>query len=68
MPFGGEVGPGNIVLDGDPALKGAQPPSFQSMSVVAKRSSISATAAPLYKQLPKHFCSFFSINYGYPVE
>jgi len=25
------------------------------MSVVAKRSSISATAAPLYNQLPKHF-------------
>ena len=40
MPLGMEVclGPGHIVLDGDPArppLKGAQPPNFRPMSVVA---------------------------------
>jgi len=32
------LGPGHIVLDGDAAPpKGAQPPNFQRMSVVAKR-------------------------------
>jgi len=32
------LGPGNIVLDGDPAQpKEAQPPNFRPMSVVAKR-------------------------------
>jgi len=51
MKLGMEVGlgPGHIVLDGDPAppqKKGAQPPiftaapTFQPMSVVAKRSPI----------------------------
>ena len=50
MPLGTEVGcgPGDIVLDGDPAppRKGAQqpPPTFRPMYVVAKRSTISATA------------------------
>ena len=41
MPLGTEVGlgPGDIVLDGDPA-----PPTFQPMSIVAKQSLISATA------------------------
>jgi len=42
MPFGMEVslGPGELVLDEDPAprLKRVQlPPSFQPMSIVAKR-------------------------------
>ena len=41
-------GPSHIVLDGDPAPpspKGAQqPPSFRPMSIMAKRSPISATA------------------------
>jgi len=41
MPLGIEVGlcPGHIVLDGNPAplpWKGAQPPNFLPMSVVAK--------------------------------
>jgi len=42
MPLGLEVGlgPGHIVLDGDPApspTKGtAQPPNFQPMSILAK--------------------------------
>jgi len=49
MPLGMEValGPGDIVLDGDPApRKGgtAAPPTFRPMSVVAKWSPISATA------------------------
>jgi len=48
MPLGMEVrlGAGDNVLDGDPAspLKGAQhPPTFRPMSIVAKRSPISAT-------------------------
>jgi len=49
MPLGKEVGlgPGHIVLDGDPV--GTQPPqqplpSFRPMSIVAKWSPISATA------------------------
>ena len=41
MPLGKEVnlGPGDVVLDGVPTspLKGAQPPSFQPISIVAKR-------------------------------
>jgi len=52
MPLGTEVGvgPGDIVLDGDPVpLKGTQPPppNFRPMSVVAKRSPISAIAEHL---------------------
>jgi len=43
MPLGMEVGlgPGDFVLDGDPALpppkKGRVPPNFRPMSIVAKR-------------------------------
>jgi len=47
------LGPGDIVLDGDPALprKGAQqPPTFRSMPIVAKRSPVSATAELLLLQ------------------
>jgi len=56
MPLGTEwgLGPGNIVLDGDPAPppKGVQrTPSFRPMSIVAKRSPISAAAGHLL-QLP----------------
>ena len=52
MPLGMEVclGPGEIVLDGDPGLpatEGAQQPSPWPMSIVAKRSTISATAEHL---------------------
>jgi len=45
MPLGKEVGlvPGHIVLDGDPAPH-SSPPHFRPMSIVAKRSPISATA------------------------
>jgi len=52
MPVGREVdvGPGDIVLDGDPAPlnKGHSTPSYRPMSVVAKRSPISATAELLF--------------------
>ena len=46
MPFGTEVdlGPGHIVLEGDPAApaKGAQQtPSFRSMSIVATVTDLS---------------------------
>jgi len=51
MSFNTEVGlgPGHIVLDGDPAShgKGHSNPTFQPMSIVAKRSPISATAKVL---------------------
>jgi len=44
MPLGKEVRLGHIVLDGDPAPPTVAPPTFQPMSFVAKRLSISATA------------------------
>ena len=51
MPLGTKVclGPGNIVLDGNPGSpppkKGVQhPPTFRSMSILTKWSSMSATA------------------------
>ena len=54
MPLGKEVGlgPGHIVFDGDPV--GTQPPTaapphFRPMSIVVKRSPISATAELLLK-------------------
>ena len=56
MPLGMEVGlgPGHIVLDGDPdAQKAAElPPNFRPMSIVAKRSPISATAEFLSTKRP----------------
>jgi len=57
IPIGTKVGlsPGRIVLHGDPAppsQKGhAQPPIFRPMSIVAKRSPISATAEHLFKKI-----------------
>jgi len=51
MPLGREVGlrPGDIVLDGGPSLplKPGTAPTFRPMSIVAKRSPISATAKHL---------------------
>jgi len=49
MPLSKEVGlgPGDIVLDGDPAPpreRGTAAPTFRTASTVAKRSSISVTA------------------------
>jgi len=55
MPQGTQVGlgPGHIVLDRDPAAqkKAQQLPIFQPMSIVAKRSPISATAKLLLRFL-----------------
>ena len=50
--YGVGLGPGDIVLGGDPAPpvteRGTAAPTFQPMSIVAKRSPISATAEILY--------------------
>ena len=57
MKLGMEVGlgPGDIVIDGDPVpppqKKGGTAPNFRSMSIVAIRSPISATAECLYHML-----------------
>jgi len=52
--YEGRPRPGNIVLHGDTAVpKGAQSPNFRPMSIVAKRSPISATAERLFL-LPSH--------------
>jgi len=50
------LGPGHIVIDGDPAPpeRGMAAPSFRPMSIVAKRSPISATA--------EHLSSIFRVN------
>jgi len=51
MPLDVEVGlgPDHIVLDGDPAAPiRAQSPNFRPVSIVAKRSPISATAEHLF--------------------
>jgi len=52
MPLGTKVGlgPGHIVFYGDPAPqeKRGHNPDFLSMSIVAKRSPISATAEHLF--------------------
>ena len=57
MPPGKEVGlgPGHIVLDGDPAPTAASP-RFRPMPIVDKRSPISATAELLLilDRLQKH--------------
>ena len=58
VPLGREIGlgPGHVMLDGDPPPlpKRAQPPNFWSMSIVVKRSPISATAEHLYKRSRKN--------------
>jgi len=61
MPLGMQVGvglgPGHIVLDGHPAppWKGAQqPPTSRPVSIVAKRSPMSATAELLSALSPQH--------------
>ena len=57
MPLGTEVGlgPGDIVLDGDPALpteRVQQPPPLRPVFIVAKRSHVSATAELLLASSP----------------
>jgi len=59
MPLGTQVGlgPGHIVLDGDrapPPQKWAQRPNFWFMSIVARRSPISATAEYLFNCPASH--------------
>jgi len=60
IPLGMKVGfgPGDIMLDGNPALprkEAQQPrPTFRPMSIAAKRSPISATAEFLYKRSPQN--------------
>jgi len=53
------LGPGHIVLHGDPApppqKKGETSPNFRPMSIVSKRSSISATAEHLFYLIINHF-------------
>jgi len=67
MPLGKEIGlgPGQIMLDGDPAPTAA-PPHF---SIVDKRCPISATAELLYKRslnnwnsLPNHVVLSDTVN------
>jgi len=49
------LGPGHIVLDGDPdpLQQRGKAPSFRSMSIVTERSPISATAEQLNQWSPK---------------
>ena len=51
MPLGTKVGlgPGHIVLDGDPAPPHPPKGDFRPMSIVAKRSPISASAEHLLR-------------------
>jgi len=54
IPLGTEVGlgPGDIVLDDDqlpPQKRAQQPLNFRPMSIVAKRTPMSATAELLFK-------------------
>jgi len=74
MPLGTEVGlgPGDIVLDGGPSrLKRGTAPTFRPMSIVAKRSPISATAEHLLilkiaaiRHLGYSEVQIFSCRYG----
>jgi len=56
MPLDTKVGlgPGHIVLDGDPAPPNQEASNFRPMSIVAKRSSISATAGHLFNFVTHH--------------
>ena len=57
MAISVKKGPGDILLDEAPAplpKRGIAAPTFRPMSLVAKRSGISATAELLYKRSPKN--------------
>ena len=65
MPLGTKIGlgPGPIVLDGDPAPlpnKGGTAPNFRPISIVAKWSPISATAEHLFKMSAVRHLGFVS--------
>jgi len=56
MPLGTEVGlgPGAIVLDGDPAPpkeRGTAAPTFRQLSIVAKWSPVSATVNSCFPKI-----------------
>jgi len=60
------LGPGHIVLDGYPAPpkkreNSRPPPNFRPMSIVAKRSPISATAEPLLSSYFDHLFLFADV-------
>jgi len=57
IPLGTKVGlcPGHIVLDGDPAPPKGRSPNFRPMSIMAKRSPISATAEHLFYFLQRFY-------------
>jgi len=68
MPLGKEVGlgPGHIALDGDPAGTSAPTAAlhtFRPMSIVAKRSPISATAELLFIFVARQAVPLHSILY-----
>ena len=65
MPLGKEVGlgPGHIVLDGDPVGTQQPLPTFRPMSFVAKRSPISATA-----ELLSRYCVFSMFYSILPIQ
>ena len=57
LGMGVDLGPGNIVLDADPAPppeRGTAAASFRPMSIVVKRSPISATAVHLLTNTEIH--------------
>jgi len=65
-----EVGlrPAHIVLDGDPAppiVRGTVGPTFWPMSIVAKRSPISATAELLFYKLQFLVVSVFIVSWWF---
>jgi len=63
------LGPGHIVLDGDPAPPQQLLPTFRPMSIVAKRSPISATAELLYILTPSFLWSeYYTFQIWYAVQ
>jgi len=72
MSLGTEVGlgPGNIVLDGDPASpmeRDTAAPTFRPVFVVAKHGPISATAELLFLVGVSALTPLFELDEGCPV-
>jgi len=67
MPLGTKVGigPSRIVLHGDPAPPSQRgtAPNFRSMSIVAKRSPILATAEHLFKMAASAMLDFLNFHF-----
>ena len=75
MPLGTEegLGPGDIVLDGEPNLpvkKGHIPPTLRSVSIVAKGSLVLATAEHLYirTKFQTLICLTVVVNASYMIH